>query len=380
MVREGVLQPTCPKRSVVDMFRASLSGLFRPLRYLLRHELADAERRRSVLHEKLEASRARLARVESNLRRAQSRRPSDTVLWDVLPLRHQALLERPCSARDSEEAAFAGRCESYRDARLSGAPPTATRRRLGPLTWWVPCAAAEHADEALNRPAYALALREILDSRELATGQVMLDIGANVGATSIPRVILGDFARVYAVEPHPVNYACLVRNIVDNGLGGLVLPDRVALGDTEGTMHLRLLSSRTHHLLASPGNGIDVVEVRSTTLDRWVNQLGVDLSRVSFVKTDTQGWDARVLLGARDVLARRHIAWQIEFSPSMLDRSGYDQAFTMDLIRSHFSHFIDTRATTGRRARPTRELPTVLEDLVRRQRSFTNLLLYNAAP
>src|SRR5207237_8682550 len=90
---------------------------------------------------------------------------------------------------------------------------------------------------------------EILETRELAVGRVMIDIGANVGTTSIPRALLGDFTCVYALEPDPANYACLVRNTVFNGVRGLVLPDRVAIGDSHGELTLRRVKSGTHHLV-----------------------------------------------------------------------------------------------------------------------------------
>jgi hypothetical protein len=115
------------------------------------------------------------------------------------------------------------------------------------------------------------------------------------------------------------------------------------------------------------------------TLDSWVDRIGIDLSDVGFIKSDTQGWDARVLIGAERVLAQRHIAWQIEFSPAMLDRSGksVDQLFR--LLEGHFTHFIDLRGKAGVRVRRTQELPASLADVGSARRRYTNLLLYHAS-
>lgn len=44
-----------------------------------------------------------------------------------------------------------------------------------------------------------------------AHGEVMLDIGANIGTTSFPRAILGAFRHIHAFEPEPRNFACLAR-------------------------------------------------------------------------------------------------------------------------------------------------------------------------
>ena len=68
--------------------------------------------------------------------------------------------------------------------------------------------------------------RAIAQTREAGIGGVMIDIGANIGRMSIPRVVLGDATLAYCLEPDPLNYACLVRNIRDNGLAGLALADQ----------------------------------------------------------------------------------------------------------------------------------------------------------
>ena len=209
----------------------------------------------------------------------------------------------------------------------------------------------------------------------------MIDIGANVGTTSIPRALLGDFDCVYAIEPDPGNYACLVRNVVANGVRGLVLPDRVAIGDADGEMTLRMLKSGTHHLVtrASDVREGERVTVPCLTLDAWIDRMGIDLSDVAFVKSDTQGWDARVLAGAARVLARRHIAWQVEFSPAMLERSGRSLDAVYGLLERHFTHFIDLRGETGARVRPTSVLRDALAYVGTGSRRYTNVLLYSAA-
>jgi FkbM family methyltransferase len=226
-----------------------------------------------------------------------------------------------------------------------------------------------------------LPLEEILETRELAVGDTMIDIGANIGTTAIPRVVLGDFRTVYAVEPDETNYACLVHNVIANGLEGLVLPDRVALGDRTGDLTLRRARSGTHHPVVTPSAVAEEerMVVPCLTLDDWVVRRAVDLHRVTFIKSDTQGWDVKVLAGASGVLAHRHIAWQIEFSPAMLGRAGSTTTEAFSLMAAHFSRFIDLRGDTGVRARPTSELAEALARVGDGDRRYTNLLLYNTA-
>ena len=324
-------------------------------------------------------------RLETRRQRALAAQPDEAVLEHVLPLRHAAMLAANHDGRNAREAAFAGRSTSYREALGhpdADMPAAAEPVVIGGLRWWIPAQPGEAggiAERVAGRRR--LPLREILETRELAVGRVMLDIGANVGTTSIPRALLGDFNWVYAIEPDPANYACLVRNIVDNGLRGLVLPDRVAIGDLDGEMTLRTLRSGTHHLVTRPSAVAEDerVTVACLTLDTWIAQMGIDLSDVAFIKSDTQGWDARVLAGAERVLAQRHIAWQIEFSPAMLERSGRSMDEVYEQLERHFTHFIDLRSEGGARVRRTSSLRDALAYVGKTGRRYTNVLLYSSA-
>ena len=370
----------------------------------LNAELAQSRRQRDLLRQRLDRSE-RLRdvlrrRLETRRLRAIASRPDEAVLEHVLPLRHAAMLASNHDGRAARESAFAARSAAYRDAvagtdadRAANPPPESACVIVAGLSWWIPKRANdEDASLAEARQGEGgisgrlegkgrLPLREILDTRELAVGRVMIDIGANVGTTSIPRALLGDFNCVYAAEPDPGNYACLVRNIVTNHVRGLVLADRVAIGDANGEMTLRMLQSGTHHLVtrASDVEESERQTVPCLTLDTWVERIGIDLSEVGFIKSDTQGWDARVLAGAPGVLAHKHIAWQIEFSPAMLQRAGVSTAEAYESMQAHFTHFIDLRGDSGARVRPTSGLREALAYVGAGRRRYTNVLLYNAA-
>ena len=356
----------------------------------LRAELEQSRRQRNLLLQRLERSEGQRAllrrRLETRRQRARARQPDPEVLEQVMRARHAAAVLVARSAESTaRESAFAGRSPSYREtvAKRGTCPDDQTVHRvtIAGLTWQLP--ADGSVGEGLARRLVRrqrLPLDEILQTRELAVGRVMIDIGANVGTTSIPRAILGDFGCVYAVEPDPRNYDCLVTNIVANQLRGLILPDRVAIGDVNGNMTMRRMTSGTHHLVrrAEDIGEQERVTVPCFTLDTWVERIGVDPADVGFIKSDTQGWDARVLAGAERVLARRHIAWQIEFSPAMLQRSGISIQDVFALLERHFTHFIDLRADAGPRVRRTSALREALAYVGRGNRHYTNVLLYSS--
>src|SRR6185436_11482148 len=110
---------------------------------------------------------------------------------------------------------------------------SSTRQKtIDGLLWWLAVPRTEEtafAERMLTKERFPY--RALTQTRELAIGGIMLDLGANIGRTSIPRAIAGDATAVYCAEPDPLNFACLFRNVVDNGLQGLVLPDNVAITD-----------------------------------------------------------------------------------------------------------------------------------------------------
>ena len=140
-------------------------------------------------------------------------------------------LVRP-TPRRVEEQRWADRVERYRAVREAGPPknaPDVARHQVGGLTWYVP-----HPELGLGRlmaRSHQLpAIFEIEQSRRVgARGDTMIDIGANIGTTSIPRVKMRHFRRAYVAEPEQLDYTCLVHNVVANSAQGLVLPDNCAI-------------------------------------------------------------------------------------------------------------------------------------------------------
>lgn len=350
------------------------------------------EAKAAALTAKVDNLRTRVERLHESLRTLRKRdaeRQAHAVAMAeaVLPLRLAALRRDSAkqAAAQVRAADFMTRSASYRetvrdaDSRVSGC--------VGPvdasgLRFWIPPQRAVDGkpDLAARTAAGHLPLKEILGRRVLAVGTVMLDIGANIGTTSIPRAALGDFQQIYAAEPEPANFACLVQNTIANGLEGIVLPDRVAIGASNGDMRFALMPRIGGHRLATAGDlerDAETVAVPCRTLDAWIMSLGIDPHAIAFIKCDVQGWEPQVLAGAPDTLAKRHIVWELEVSPKHLTEAGSSLAALCGLISRSFDRFIDLRAS-DMLARPTAEIETSLGD-VAADRRYTNLLVYNVA-
>ena len=284
-------------------------------------------------------------------------------------------------SRADRESRLVDASEAYR-SRLASGPTAADPRRhrmtLDGLHWWVPVrnpARGLHEKWVRKQrlPYHGIAL-----TRELTIGGVMLDLGAHIGRMSIPRVVLGDVTAAYCAEPDPISYSCLTATVIDNGLRGAVLPDQTAIGDVDGTVNLiRLGQSAGFYVGADPPPGADVVSVPCSTLDRWVERLGVDLDAVTFVKVDVEGFELRLMRGAARVLACRQIAWQFEVNLVRLRGAGDDPRDLYAAFRQAFTHFIDlNRKVGGARVRPVAELDDALRYID--PDGKTDVLLYSA--
>lgn len=178
---------------------------------------------------------------------------------------------------------------------------------------------------------YDLALSEVL-WRLADVGDTAVDVGANIGYTaSILATKVGPCGLVYALEPHPDLYECLVGNVTQwhrELRAGKVTPISAAMADEEGTSWLLEPSEfRTNWGLSSlnvagvENKGGRLHPVPVTTLDRVVGE-----RRVGVLKIDVEGAEKKVLAGAttalqagriRDVVFEEHIS---DFPGPVADR------------------------------------------------------------
>lgn len=145
-------------------------------------------------------------------------------------------------------------------------------------------------------------------------GEVLVDIGANVGMYTIWAAKTRG-VRVYAFEPESQNYALLYKNIVLNKLSKQVVAYCAALSDGAGYSLLHLNRFEVGASCHSLGEEVDYqLEHResevsqgciSATLDSLVTAGVVPLP--DHVKLDIDGFEHKVLAGCANVLADRHL-------------------------------------------------------------------------
>jgi len=139
-------------------------------------------------------------------------------------------------------------------------------------------------------------------------GSVVLDIGANIGAHTVPLAQLtGPTGIVIAFEPQPILHQMLCANLALNSVPN-ALTHGVALSDQPGTCRIPILNYGKPFNFG--GVSMDMVSegesVPVSTLDRFQFQ------RVDFIKLDVEGFESKVLDGAAETLKRCRPALYVE--------------------------------------------------------------------
>lgn len=149
---------------------------------------------------------------------------------------------------------------------------------------------------------------------EFAPGEVMIDIGANVGIYALCAARFRQ-ARVYGFEPESQNYALLNRNIYDNGLQSQVTAYCCALSDETRFDLLYLSQFMTGGSCHNFGESIDPDQrpmaaafrqgCFSTTIDELVGQGVIPVPQ--HIKIDVDGIEHKVVHGASNTLAQSNV-------------------------------------------------------------------------
>lgn len=155
---------------------------------------------------------------------------------------------------------------------------------------------------------------------------IFVDVGANIGTTTVAALLDGGFESAIACEPDPRNLQLLEANLALNGLACRVQVEKAAVSDAAGQARLARSprNQGDHRLvdLASPAGAKlerrESIEVQTTTLDRLIEQAG---SEVGLIWIDTQGHEPAVFRGGAAAIGAG-IPVVFELWPKALEPAG----------------------------------------------------------
>jgi FkbM family methyltransferase len=202
---------------------------------------------------------------------------------------------------------------------------------------------------------------------------VFVEVGANMGTTTVMALRRHGFATAVALEPSPQNVWLCRLNLVANGLEDRVTLLPFAASDRDAELDLVIGGgNRGGHRVVSGGSDhpAQAGTVRSVTLDGLVEDGTIDPARVGLLWCDAVGHDAHAVLGASRLAEAR--------VPLIVNISGAIQGETRDafvaLLVPHYAEIVELR-------KAQRTLPiAALADLVAGYRHKGDVLLVPPRP
>ena len=177
--------------------------------------------------------------------------------------------------------------------------------------------------------------------RFLRAGDVIVDVGANVGyLTRFFAQAVGPLGKVYAFEPNPLIFPLLRRNVAK--FRQVVVFD-VGLSTNEAEMPLFVPGSNhavasfvreypATHVFDGHGGQLHAVAAKLVRGDEFMAKIDIDNSgppqadrerRIDILKVDVEGWELNVLAGLEEtIMSSKKIIIFCEYNPSAQECAG----------------------------------------------------------
>lgn len=148
----------------------------------------------------------------------------------------------------------------------------------------------------------------------LNSGDVVVDVGANIGSTAIPSAKkVGDAGKVFAFELNPQIFLYLERNIKLNQLNN-ISAFNCGIGNKTGSCKTTNLENDVLNRIDDNSKG---ETVKIAPLDSFLGEVDI----IHLLKIDTEGFELNVLQGAQETL-KKTLCINIELSEHHLQRYG----------------------------------------------------------
>lgn len=183
--------------------------------------------------------------------------------------------------------------------------------------------------------------------KELNEGNIVLDIGANIGYyTLLASKKVGNKGKVYAFEPDPTNFSILKKNIAINRCENVVLVNK-AVADRSETLNFYLsdVNNGDHRAYVSEEIRASI-SIPCTSIDDYFKDKH---ENIDFIKIDIQGFECKALRGMQGTLRNStKTKLTAEFWPYGLTRAGDSPQELIRLLRDSNFELYEIDETSSR--------------------------------
>lgn len=237
------------------------------------------------------------------------------------------------------------------------AVPGLLNKVKNPLLHYVPCLVGKHKmfldpkhryfTDVLFYGGIHEPLETELIAQEIKNGDVVLDIGANIGYYTLKFAdIVGEEGRVFAFEPDPNNFSYLKKNVNFNWYKNTNLIQKAVTNKSgKGKLHLSKKNLGDHRIYNSQDRR-KVIEIDTIRLDDYFQHSN---HRVDFIKLDAQGAELLIAEGMETLLRKnRKLKILTEYWPIGIKRSGRDPEDYLKLLINHGFQMYNINSLTNK--------------------------------
>ena len=163
---------------------------------------------------------------------------------------------------------------------------------------------------------------QIINSK-LKKGMTCLDIGANIGYyVLLESKCVGSEGNIIAIEPSPINFECLKKNITSLKIEN-VQAYNIAAGEKDGTINFLIYEGAGNSCMVIPEGQESrwpgkLIEVHVRKMDSFLLELGIN--KIDFLRMDVEGYENNVLEGLTQILKYSKPIIHIEVHVNIIGR------------------------------------------------------------
>ncbi|HRO44568.1 FkbM family methyltransferase [Agriterribacter sp.] len=135
---------------------------------------------------------------------------------------------------------------------------------------------------------------------KLLSGATFLDLGANIGAITVPLAMQRKDINIVCVEAAPWLVSYLKKNLAANELSGIRVVDKALYNSDDLELNFYSPREKFGKGSLSPVFTHDAVKVKTITLDTLIFELKI--GRVDLIKIDVEGYERNVFMGGKNLL------------------------------------------------------------------------------
>jgi len=182
-----------------------------------------------------------------------------------------------------------------------------------------------------------------LIKKQIAEGDVVIDLGANIGYfTLIFSKLVGPRGKVFAFEPDPTNFSILKENVsLNKCLNVTLIQKAVSKYSHKGTIYLNDENRGDHRIFDSGDNREKIDGIEITSLDDYFDTSKI---KIDFIKMDIQGSEILALKGMEKILEEnKNIKILAEFWPNGFKKAKTDPKEFFEILEKYDFCFYENK-------------------------------------